>query len=157
MPDVAELTRVCQSCGLCCNGTLFKNGKLRPEEVETAKKNRLVVIEDGPFFALPCPRFDAEARSCTVYEERPNTCRGFECRLLARYRTEGGPIEAPLEDVRRTRELITILQAKGMDMTPGAPRTITAEGEDAFEVFGLVSELMERLERDFERAPDESE
>ncbi|MBL9026553.1 MAG: YkgJ family cysteine cluster protein [Myxococcales bacterium] len=154
MPDVAALTRVCQSCGLCCNGTLFRQGKLRPDEVETAKKNRLVVIDDGPFFSLPCPRFDAEHKSCTVYEERPNTCRGFECRLLARFAREGGPIEAPLEGVRRVKEIIALLEAKGMDMSPGAPRVVSGDGDDAFEIFTLFTELMERLERDFERAPD---
>lgn len=159
MADVAELTKICLACGLCCNGSLFTNGKLRPEEVEPARKNRLVVIDEGdegPLFEQPCARFDADAKACTIYEERPHTCRGFECRLLARFRAEGGQLESVLLEVRRAQELFARLKELGMDLTPGKPRSISASGADAFEVMGLVTELMERLERDFGRASDES-
>ena len=121
------------------------------------KKRGLVILrtEGGVDFELPCPRFDREARSCTMYLDRPKTCRGFECALLARARTGEAPVEAAVAAVARTRELIATLQAKGMDMSPGAPRTISGSGDEAYELMSLVTELMQRLQQDFARASEE--
>ncbi len=150
MSDGPDLGRICQSCGLCCNGTLYRRARLRDGEIESAKRNKLRVLESGEGFEQPCSRL--ENNTCSIYAERPYTCQKFECALLARHRMEGGPVEPGLEAVRRAKELIAILESKGLDMTPGAERTITADGPEGFELMALTAELMQRLDRDFRRA-----
>ncbi len=92
-----ELAQICQSCGFCCDGTLFRAVLLRPDELDRAKRIGLRVLEDKGF-QLPCSQL--KDLSCQVYEDRPSTCRSFECNLLARHREEGGPVERPLRTVR---------------------------------------------------------
>jgi Fe-S-cluster containining protein len=157
MSSAADLSAICQRCGLCCDGTLFPAARLTAEEVAPMRKVGLAILESGGGvgFELPCPQLERASCSCSIYEERPRTCRRFECALLARARTGETPVEAAVDAVARTKELIATLQAKGMDMSPGAPRVVSGSGEEAFEVFGLVSELMERLANDFARAKED--
>lgn len=157
MSSAADLSSICQRCGLCCDGTLFPVARLAPEEVEPAKKNGLVIFNQGDAQGaeLPCARFDRATCGCTIYDQRPRTCRGFECTLLARARTGDMPVAAALATIDRTKQLIAMLKEKGMDMTPRGPRTVSGSGDDAYEIFGLVSELMTRLTSDFAAATDD--
>lgn len=148
--ELPPASRICHSCGLCCNGTIFRRARLKPEEVESAKKNRLPVVESGETFDLPCPRFDSG--SCTIYPERPQACQDFKCALLMRFHMGGTTVEEAVADVSRAKHLIAQLEAKGMDMSPEGNRSITSEGDDAYEVMALASELMHRMDRDFRRA-----
>jgi Fe-S-cluster containining protein len=154
-----DLERLCKSCGMCCDGTLFQRAMLKPEEVEPAKKHGLKVIEDRGF-EQPCPQWTAGG--CQVYEHRPSVCRSFACKLFVRHRDQGGPIELRLKAVKRVRFLMEVLDRAGLERTPNGEVKFTAEGADAFEAMGAFAELMERLEDDFARAtpataPDRSE
>lgn len=133
----AELTTLCQSCGLCCDGSLFGRVPLLPAEVPLARKHRLHVVESGSAMEQPCAALALDAenkRTCTAYEERPAACRTFDCALLARHRAEGGPLAPRLEAVRRVRVLLATVEASGH-------RT----GSD-------IDELVERIAVDFARA-----
>ena len=105
----AELARLCSSCGLCCDGSLFGRVDLASDEVDLARKHRLKVVPSGTSFEQPCSalvRSEGDERSCSIYAERPGSCRRFTCRLLARHRDEGGPLEQRLQVVRHVRRLL---------------------------------------------------
>jgi hypothetical protein len=118
----ADLSALCRSCGLCCDGSLFGRVDLEAREVEGARTHRLRVVAGGRCFEQPCGALAAipgssGERACAVYEERPRSCRRFECRLYSKYRGEGGPIDEPLSVVRRAR----LLLARALDDANVAP------------------------------------
>jgi hypothetical protein len=145
-----DLERLCRSCGMCCDGTLFKGVRLLPTEVEHARRLHLPVVDEGPGFTLPCPSWQAGA--CATYEDRPSACRSFICRLYERHRAEGGPIEARLVAVARVRELLGMLEARGLGPARHGERSIDMTGPDAGLVMTAFTELMNRIEEDFRRA-----
>jgi Fe-S-cluster containining protein len=110
----AELSWLCRACGLCCDGSLFGRVDLETREIEQARRRRLRVVRDGKSFEQPCSAF-AGARppsdrcGCTIYEDRPLSCRRFVCRLHEKHRCEGGSIDEPLSVVRRARLLLASL------------------------------------------------
>jgi Fe-S-cluster containining protein len=160
-----ELAALCRSCGLCCDGSLFGRVDLEPEEVELAKTHRLRILPHERSFEQPCT---ALARSgperacrCSIYDERPVSCRRFTCLLYERHRREGGAIEARLEVVRRVRQLVDYLEASGwtpadFEGAPSSPqsgdhdRAGDHEHESALRAY---VELTRSLEEDFARAP----
>jgi Fe-S-cluster containining protein len=151
-----DLEILCQSCGMCCDGSLFGRVDLEPTEVEAARRVRLRVLGDGKSFEQPCsalvplePR-SAGRRACGVYADRPASCRRFVCRLFDRYRREGGPLEPRLEAVRRVRELVADLEARGL--TPLDFERKGAASRATEPAVGIFSELTARLEEDFARA-----
>ena len=83
----AAVAALCPACGLCCNGVLFADVELQRSE-NTARLRALGV----PLFARgvkqcfrqPCACFDG--RLCRVYDDRPERCRSFDCRLVQRLR-----------------------------------------------------------------------
>jgi hypothetical protein len=135
-----ELTALCQSCGLCCDGSLFGRVDLAPDEVEPARRHGLRVLGNGRSFRQPCAALvplaaaaELPRRACSSYEHRPAACRRFVCRLYDRHRREGGPLEPRLAAVQRVRQLLAALESQ-----PRAPE--------------LVDELAKRVEDDFARA-----
>lgn len=71
--------KLCISCGLCCDGTLFNRAIAKPEEPLLPKQDELLIGGER-FFKLPCHYFDG---LCTVYDQRPpNTCGSFKCEVL---------------------------------------------------------------------------
>ena len=80
----------CGDCVGCCTSSLFVH--VRPEESATLAviPSRLLVrapgrprghrllgfAEDGS-----CPMFTA--RACSIYAQRPRTCRDYDCRMFA--------------------------------------------------------------------------
>ena len=100
----ADLSNLCLSCGLCCQGTLHDLVPLDDDELERAARLRLPLFE-SPLrlaFRLPCPRL--EDRRCTVYAERPRTCATYTCAVLRAY--GAGEIDEPtaLSRIERLRE-----------------------------------------------------
>jgi uncharacterized protein len=100
----AELSNLCLSCGLCCQGLLHDLVPLDEDEIERAARLRLPLYETPLLlaFRLPCPRL--EDRRCTVYPERPRTCATYRCAVLSAYRR--GEIDEPtaLSRIERVRE-----------------------------------------------------
>jgi uncharacterized protein len=149
-----DLARLCQSCGLCCDGSLFGRVSLQPGEAEPARKMHLRVLESGKAFDQPCPALEAgDGCQCSIYAERPLACRNFACRLYDRHRREGGPLEPRLASVRRVRELLAYLEASGPRPVGGEDEPASAdhrfESDHATQAF---SELVHRLDEDFARA-----
>jgi hypothetical protein len=110
VPSDNELSSICRSCGLCCDGTLYPAGRLEGGEVERALRTGLRVVydEDRSAFEQPCARFDRSAGGCTIYADRPATCRRFVCALLARARAGQASVDDAIAAVAFTHHLITL-------------------------------------------------
>ena len=76
--------RICAACGLCCNGVLFHSVEMQPLDqlkellslgLKLKKKRKQV------FVLQPCPAHKDSC--CSIYGQRPQRCRIFECRQLA--------------------------------------------------------------------------
>jgi hypothetical protein len=148
-PEVeSELSQLCRSCGFCCDGSLFHRARLMPDEVEPAKRNGLRVIQDKGF-EQPCSQL--ENKICKIYELRPTVCQSFRCKLVARHRDEGGPIEARLRVVRRFRSVREKLASHGFERGSNGEVKFSAEGPDAFAAKEAFQELMHHMEEDFAR------
>jgi uncharacterized protein len=88
--NTKEVSDICVSCGMCCDGTLFKKAILSDsadlsENINKAKKLDLqIIIEDEKyFFKQPCHLFN---KCCTVYDKtRPQICGTFFCLPIRRY------------------------------------------------------------------------
>lgn len=105
MSSEVDGSSLCLECGLCCQGILHGSVKIRADEVPAVRRLGLSVVEtgEGPVFPQPC-LCHQEGR-CTVYAERPSSCRGYRCKLLGRY--EEGILT-------REESLLHIRQAKGL-------------------------------------------
>jgi Putative zinc- or iron-chelating domain len=83
---LSEASQMCVSCGFCCDGTLFNRvGVPDDGERERVRRYGLEIRPtrgDGYSFRQPCTMHVDGA--CTIYEDRPRTCRTFRCSLLRR-------------------------------------------------------------------------
>lgn len=64
---------LCLGCGLCCDGSLFWAVPVEPEDAAP------VELDAEGNLRQPCACFNGQ---CTIYPERPASCRAFECRVL---------------------------------------------------------------------------
>lgn len=96
--------KVCLSCGLCCDGTLFTNARLRPgERGEIGGLPELIKASsfragDEELFRLPCGYFSGR---CTIYDRKKAwVCSAFRCRVLKDFAGGVISLEEALETVR---------------------------------------------------------
>lgn len=87
-PDAAD--SICLECGLCCNGVIFADGRLEPDD--DAERLDSLGLRLAPLagagkptararkWPQPCAALDG--CRCRIYADRPNYCRQFECLLL---------------------------------------------------------------------------
>ena len=78
---------LCLECGLCCNGVIFADVQLRPEDDAARLRSLGLVFATNQKskiknqkFLQPCAAFDG--CRCRIYSQRPKYCREFECLLL---------------------------------------------------------------------------
>ncbi len=122
MKKTAGSNPLCLECALCCNGVIFANGQLQPEDdVERLRHLGLRLLANRkaqtapPKFAQPCAALDG--CRCQIYAERPAYCRAFECALLKKFKA--GEVEAPaalriIRTARRRAEKVkTLLRELG--------------------------------------------
>ncbi len=87
---MSALEKLCLSCGLCCDGSMFGNVAVTQDEAARLRVLGMAVI-DGPNggarFTQGCASLGADCR-CRVYEARPVACRRFNC-LVATALIEG--------------------------------------------------------------------
>lgn len=164
------ISQLCPNCGLCCDSTLFADVELRKGddprrlqklglEIQQKTKTRLA-------FAQPCACFDGTF--CKIYADRPTRCRLFECGLLKRVEsgkmTAGVALEKIGEAKARAEKIRQLLRRCGQEQEPMALTHRYAEAMSASvdlsdessgdlrgELMMAVSDLMQRLERDFLR------
>lgn len=99
---------LCLECGLCCNGVIFANGQLQPQDdVGRLRQLGLKLLRSrqpqapNRKFAQPCAAFDG--CRCQIYAERPAYCRAFECALLKEFQAGNIQAEAALRIIRQAR------------------------------------------------------
>ncbi len=104
-------SRLCVTCGLCCNGVMFQIVKLQPGESPKALAALGLKVKRGAF-AQPCAALDG--LRCSIYADRPTRCRLFECKQLKRVEaeeiTEASALAAIREVQRRVAELNGLLE-----------------------------------------------
>lgn len=98
--------KICVSCGICCDGTLFSHAVLRPGErghlPEKIEQNSYSENEND-YFRLPCLYF---AGKCTIYDRaRADVCGSYRCRLLKDFSDKNVVLDDALETVRRAVDL----------------------------------------------------
>lgn len=80
---------LCLACGLCCNGVIFVDVKLQPNDSASRLRRLGLQVNEGRKcrndasvlkFPQPCRAHDG--CRCGIYAERPQYCREFECVLL---------------------------------------------------------------------------
>lgn len=73
---------LCLSCGLCCTDYFHPKANIQNEN------DKIIVLKFGgkvmnhnnkQYFRLPCPAFE---ENCTIYKDRPSSCRKHQCDLL---------------------------------------------------------------------------
>ncbi len=74
---------LCLTCGLCCDGTLFRGVEIDLEREGPTFVAIGAVIEQEPTktrAVQPCVAF--ESCACTIYPNRPRACQTYQCQLL---------------------------------------------------------------------------
>jgi len=97
--EVAITNELCNACGLCCNGVLFKDVQLQPGDDAAHLRSLGLPIREprrvpprtgrSPHshevrktrFPQPCAAL-CDGNRCRIYAERPARCREFECALF---------------------------------------------------------------------------
>ena len=103
------VSRLCQACGFCCDGTLFDGVFLTASDAVRVERVRLPIFRDAERMTLqlPCP---AHVGACTVYDDRPSTCRTYQCRLVDRLEQGELDLESALLRVARLRGLVDAIR-----------------------------------------------
>jgi len=92
----SESADICLACGLCCNGVIFADVKLLPEDdvpklleldmpllKARSKRDNSCSASSKTVkwrFLQPCAAYDG--CRCKIYSARPRYCREFDCLLL---------------------------------------------------------------------------
>jgi len=165
-----SIDQLCPSCGLCCDSTLFADVELRasdkPARLSKLGLTLLRKTKTVTAFAQPCAGFDGKL--CTIYADRPKRCGLFECGLLKRVESGELTDKAALKKISEAKQRATkvreLLRSLGQRDEPmalthryaeamSAPIDMADEAgaEQRGELMLAVSDLMQRLERDFLR------
>ena len=145
-------SRLCNSCGLCCNGVIFHTVRLQPKDSApelVALGLKLKRKKGQDYILQPCPAYrDAK---CSIYEQRPQRCRLFKCQQLRRL--ERGEITEPMalekiQDVQRLATRMDELSRRADGTMRKGPltkrcETALAEPFDATDHHELVAEREE--------------
>ena len=140
---------LCLECGLCCNGVIFADVQLEPEDdarllqslgLKFASNRKSQIVNRK--FTQPCTAF--AGCECKIYSDRPTYCREFECLLLKS--VKAGQTKPP-EAIRTIRSALRRVQK--------VKRLLKQLG-DADETVAL-SKRFRRIQRKLESAPLEKE
>ncbi len=105
-----SLEALCQSCGLCCDGSLFTRVPLGVDEVVPHDALAVVTNEKGGRH-VPQRCAALSGTVCQVYGQRPLACRRYECLLFGALR-EG---EVSLGEARRGHQRLDASQRSERD------------------------------------------
>jgi uncharacterized protein len=119
---------LCLACGLCCDGTLFGQAHLSPQDDMAALLAAGAELVSDPAksaLKLPCTAYRNCA--CSIYSDRPHVCRQFQCRLLRRFK---------VNEISEGDALDIIRQAIALrDNVKQQMRTVFGEDDCNFDTF----------------------
>lgn len=84
-PDPSSpAARLCLSCGLCCDGSLYTAVRLAPSDsIADLQAAGLPIRVEGERTLFPQPCTAHQHGCCQIYAIRPYGCQQFRCRVLA--------------------------------------------------------------------------
>lgn len=100
--------RLCLDCGLCCNGVLFDQVVLQPEDNAKALSAIGLKIKKKQFFAQPCSALCGVL--CTIYADRPVRCRKFVCRQHQKVAAGKLTEEAAMSRIREVQQQVAAVE-----------------------------------------------
>ncbi|MFZ5439777.1 MAG: YkgJ family cysteine cluster protein [Myxococcota bacterium] len=132
---------LCVECGLCCDGTLFQRVPLAVDEA--ARLPRALTLADGQL-VQPCGALDG--CRCTIYADRPSTCRTYACLVLTSLETgriSERDARGALAEVRAARAEVARLNAGALDERQALTeaREKLARGEASDDLRAALSRL----------------
>jgi Fe-S-cluster containining protein len=157
-----ELTTLCTTCGVCCNGVMFAYVEVAPDELRPETRRRLQVLDGEKRFTLPCRGHAPEG--CQVYEDRPQICRGYTCLLYEEHKASPVELDRKLRRVARVKELVASIRARRKashhEWLPQAIAEMLSVGKPSDvepELLLDIAELAMRLQRDMGWSPEPEE
>ena len=109
--NVSQPGTLCLHCGLCCDGTLFRDVELQPgDDAEKLRalglplRSRRGEEANSLKFPQPCSALCSDLK-CRVYADRPTRCREFECALFKSVAVGKVEVPAALRTIRQTRQM----------------------------------------------------
>ena len=141
--NAGDANSLCLECGLCCNGVIFADVQLRPEDA-AARLRALGLALVGKSragiekFRQPCPAFGG--CKCNIYSERPAYCREFECLMLK-------SVKAGDVNVNEARRVIRSALKQSESV-----KSLLRRLGDADETLAL-NKRFQRMQRKVERGP----
>lgn len=103
--------QLCLHCGLCCDGTLFRDVELQPGDdagklraLGLPLRSRRREEADQLKFPQPCSALCSDLK-CRVYADRPARCREFECAVFKAVAVGKAELPAALKTIRQTRQM----------------------------------------------------
>lgn len=160
--------RLCSACGLCCNGVLFHTVRILPEDSVgelSALGLKLKRKKKERWLHQPCPAH--RDSQCSIYSQRPQRCRRFECQQLKRVgigEIDEATARLKIQEVRgRVASVEALLEQSGKtdskrplskryEKICAEPVDATSPAEELYLRDQLVAEmraLEEILDRDF--------
>jgi Fe-S-cluster containining protein len=109
--EVSWGASLCSSCGLCCNGVLFDTVHLQSSDSPQELKALGMHVKHKKkynFFDQPCSSFKAQC--CSIYKQRPERCRLFECQQLKRLAAGETTVEKALEMIEEAISKVVNIQ-----------------------------------------------
>lgn len=116
---MSDSSNLCLSCLLCCDGTLIGFVQLEQDEIPPLK-GLLDIEKDSNgrgIFLHPCKNLCADG--CTIYEQRPQQCRAFNCGLLKSVEQKEIAFDSAVEVINTVKQKknaiekqLTLLQIK---------------------------------------------
>lgn len=98
--------KICVTCGMCCDGTLFLHASLNPGEKGSLPEkieNNSFSEGDNDYFRLPCNYFKGK---CTIYNtKRADVCGSYRCQLLKDFADKKNSINEALSIIRHATVL----------------------------------------------------
>ena len=110
---------LCKACGLCCDGTLFTLVPLTAADVTPPGLNVEVRPSGARVLKQPCSAL--EGTCCTVYEQRPVACRGYQCLLLEALNCGEESVAGALRVVGTAKRLIAEVKPGLAEARAGQP------------------------------------
>ena len=144
-------TPLCRHCALCCDGTLFSHGTVEPAERERVGRVGLPIVtmlDQTTRFEQPCQML--AGHDCSIYQDRPQTCRDFLCDLGKAYQDDELTLSEARAVVQDVRAKVWQLGRLLPKPAPGVRERVQARALDAPRTDELMRALV-AVERELDR------
>jgi uncharacterized protein len=109
--------RLCLSCGLCCDGTLFKSvGIEKDDDIEGCKARGIDfrLSENLSMFFQPCAAH--KNGCCKIYSYRPIACQKYKCAVLLAFELGRETFASCQNKIRIAQDTKAQIRVASLDM-----------------------------------------